>query len=1108
MARFWPIGLCFFALLCAPVAAQLSTASINGTVRDASGAALPEAELVLRNLETAVERQTAANTIGNYVFTNIPPGVYTLSARHKSFRVSTIPRVVLAVNQTTTLDFRLKVGSVTESVDVSAVGVEIQSSTVEVGSVIQQRQVVDLPLNGRNFTQLLTLTVGASPVSTAQNNNGFGTSTVGEFTFPAINGQSNRSNLFLTDGANNFGSYTGTYAVPPIIDTIQEFKVQSHNDQAEFGQVMGGTINVVTKSGTNSLHGSAWNFHRNDNLDARNFFRADVIPLVQNMYGGTLGGRIVPNKLFYFLGYQGFRSRTPASRLYRVPTAANLAGDLSDWPRPIFDPASTRDNAARPGTFLRDPFPGNRLPTNRLFPGFLDLARRTLPQPVATGVADRNALDLTPSKVNQEEYSARFDYNADINNFFWARMSGTINSNLGSGGREALGSLLDIYSSNFAASWVRVFSASSVLQVQFAKTFSDRFSQRQLRDLPGLAQDVGFNREFCCAFRGTAGAYIPNVNVDQFFNGGEGEEWVKFTDTYQYKSTFSKVAGNHQWKFGGEYTSISMAHIAGDHGVVFNSVETSDPQNAGATGSPLASFLLNRPNSANRRDLFKTSRPGGVMGMFVQDSWKATPRLTVNLGFRYDYTFFPQIGTFENNGIYTGTYDMVRGTYLLQAAPPACGPSRAAPCLPGGVVPPNVEVSPNQRISRNFTDNWQPRVGIAYRLGSRTAIRSGFGVYFDSWTSVSQVSISIGNLWPDVGQRQGNNLNVPRPGTPVPAITGTNPFPQISAPEPNPFSRVGTFADPGLNNAYSVQWHFGLQHQLASTLITANYVGSGNSRAPMGSFYNTAVTPGSGDARQRQPYSYITPTAWGRSWGHASYHGLQLQMQRRASNLTYMLNYTWSKTINVGCDGLFNAEGCAMQNVYDHRGNRSIAGQDLTHMFNASWVYELPIGPGYRSTGNRVLDHVIGRWQVNGILTLNSGRPYTVNLNGDIANTLNTNGYMRPNIVGEARLDNPTPAAWINTRAFAAPPAFTFGSAGRHILRADGTANIDLALFRDFLLPFREGLKIQFRAEGFNAFNSPQFAAPVANLSNTNFGRVTATANTERRFQLGLKILF
>ncbi|HWB95732.1 MAG TPA: TonB-dependent receptor, partial [Bryobacteraceae bacterium] len=292
---------------------QLSTSSVTGTVRDTSGSVIPGTSVTLRNVETGVDRSTVTNDAGNYLFLSILPGRYTLEASKDGFSKSSLAPFTLEVNQTATLDFNLRVGGVEQTVTVAAVGAEIQASTAEVGAVVSSKQVVDLPLNGRNFTQLLTLTPGVAPVSVSQNSGSWISSPIGSYSFPAINGQTNRSNFFLMDGVSDQAPYTSVYAVPPIVDAIQEFKVQSHNDQAEFGGATGGIINVVTKSGTNEYHGAVWEYLRNNAFDARNRYLSSVTPFKQNMFGATVGGPVLipkiyngKNKTFFFVGYQGF----------------------------------------------------------------------------------------------------------------------------------------------------------------------------------------------------------------------------------------------------------------------------------------------------------------------------------------------------------------------------------------------------------------------------------------------------------------------------------------------------------------------------------------------------------------------------------------------------------------------------------------------------------------------------------------------------------------------------------------------------------------------------------------------------------------------------------
>src|SRR5882762_205299 len=367
--------------------AQLSSATVTGIVRDVTGAVIPQAKVVLRNVGTSVERNTTSNNAGNYLFLNVNPGPYTLETSVTGFKSAHISEFTLAVNQTATLDLVLEVRTLDQSVSVEASTSEVESQTAELGAVVAEKQVVDLPLNGRNFTQLLSLSAGVAPVSVSQNASGpFGVAKTegSQFVFPAINGQTNRSNFFMLDGIDNQGMVS-TYVVPPIIDAIQEFKVNSHNDQAEFGSSTGGIINVVSKSGTNSLHGTAWEYVRNDAFDARNTFQSKVTPFKQNQFGFSVGGPVmIPkiyngrNRTFFYGAFQQFLFRKPANSFFRVPTEANYNGDLSDIPNQIFNPFTTRPGAVA-GTFTRDPFPGNQIPGALIDQDMVAFAKGTLP---------------------------------------------------------------------------------------------------------------------------------------------------------------------------------------------------------------------------------------------------------------------------------------------------------------------------------------------------------------------------------------------------------------------------------------------------------------------------------------------------------------------------------------------------------------------------------------------------------------------------------------------------------------------------------------------------------------------------------------------------------
>ncbi|MGH9453263.1 MAG: TonB-dependent receptor, partial [Terriglobia bacterium] len=461
---------------------------------------------------------------------------------------------------------------------------------------------------------------------------------------------------------------------------------------------------------------------------------------------------------------------------------------------------------------------------------------------------------------------------------------------------------------------------------------------------------------------------------------------------------------------------------------------------------------------------------------------------------------------------YVGDLDLSHGQYILARVPAACGNGVGAPCIPGGTLPEHVVVTPfsNNAIYHNTYDNWQPRLGIAYRLDPNTVIRASFGRFFDNWAAAIQLAQNYEGTWPTIGQLLINNLNNPIPGAPTPTATAQDPF-HLGTSQPlpaaTPFNQVQWFMTPYIQNPYSDQWNFGVEHQFGNnTVLGANYVGSESIRTDIGSYQNVAVTPGPGNPQSRAPYPYIAPTFYDQSVGRASYNAFQFSLKRATSQgLTYLVSYTYSKAMDLGADGWFGAEGTNIQNPYDFNGAHSPAGYDLTHIFSASSVYELPFGTGKKyQSGNSVLDHVMGGWQVNGIVTLTTGPPYTVFAQGDIANTGNVTEFA--DVIGNPHVPNPAPAEWFNTAALVNPAQFTFGNLGRNSLRADWSRNVDLSLFREF--PFSESKSLEFRAEFFNAFNNVVYGTPDSTIGDPAFGKVTGIANTPRQIQFGLKFYF
>ena len=1111
------VGICVWLGLCGISNAQTSTATVTGTVMDESGAIIPGAEVTLTNSDTGVERRTVSNSSGTHVLLNIPPGRYELQVSAEGFQTVKQSELTLAVNQTLTLDFTLRVGDVIEVVTVEGSAIEIQASTAELGAVVTTQAVVDLPLNGRNFTQLLRLTPGVSPISVAQNASGFAsTTTAGSaFTFPSINGQNNRSNIYLLDGINNIGTFVNSYAVPPIIDGIREFKVQSHNDQAEFGGSLGGIVNVVTKSGTNEFHGALWEFLRNDALDARNTFLLDKTPFRQNQFGGSLGGPVIlpkyhgRNKTFFYAALQGFRYRRPSDSLFRVPTAANLGGDLSDETRRIFNPFTTRADPSNPGQFVRDPFRNNQLPASVLDPGMVLFANTTLPNPVATGVADKNAIDSGSFTQDQLDQTYRVDQLVGSNDFFWLRYSRLDQGSDGSAGRAEVAGLGDQWATNWGVSYTHTFSPTTIIDVRYGEAFLEIDTLHRFRSVPpDFAQQIGFDPTFSTSRSGVP--LTPSLNVHNFFSGGERDQRFTMSDINQVAANVSRIVGTHTFRWGGELSTNGYRGDSTINSVRFGTPQTSDPSRPEGTGSELASFLLNTPDSATKYDTPEDLRWGGVLGLYVQDQWRASQKLTVNIGLRYDRTYKPPFGTEKSPpSLYIGNYDLQRGVYVIQKMPPPCSQTGTAPCIPGGTLPENVELDPRGKFFFDDKTNFQPRLGLAYRMNDKTVLRASFGISFDNWAGVAENSQGILGSWPSIGLRTAQNMNNQLNTSVRPNRKATNPFPEGELPAPTPFEQQNWYIDPHQRQPYSLQWNFGIQRQLQdSTVLSANYVGSGSRKLVLGGFYNTALTPGPGDPRDRFPFPHITPTFYDRTWGRSNYHSFQFLLERRfGGGLGYMLSYTWSKAIDIGSSGWYGVEGQSVQDPYTFNNDRSVAGFDLPHIFALNWVYELPVGPGKRlDPTNRVLSHIIGNWQINGIVTLNSGTPFTLQVPGDLANTGNVR-YLRPDYIGgEAELANPTPERWFNTDAFAAPRPFTFGSHGRHMLRSDGVSNMDFSVFRKFRVI--EGHHLEFRVEMFNAFNSPVYARPNNNLLSNTFGVVTRTSNLPRQVQLGLKYVF
>jgi hypothetical protein len=607
--------------------------------------------------------------------------------------------------------------------------------------------------------------------------------------------------------------------------------------------------------------------------------------------------------------------------------------------------------------------------------------------------------------------------------------------------------------------------------------------------------------------------------VNNYFSGGEYyTPSPDLSTTWQYKADVTKTFGRHVFQFGGDYNSLGHTEQQLYADVGFAPQQTGDPENLGTTGDPLASFLLNVPDNAYRRNVNITERPGGVMGLYVQDQIRVNDRLTMNIGLRYDRTFIPAYGKEDTVGTQgspeTGDFDFTNGVYIVQKLPPSCAVRGHAPCIPGGVLPPHVVVSPDGKILHDTKTNFGPRLGLIYRFTPQMVIHAGFGIVFDNWAAAIQLAQNYQGQWPDIGTQSIQSLNLPTAANPTPTTTGQNPFQGNSSsdlPAATPFtaSNQGYYVDPHIRNPYSEQYNLGIQQQLgANTTLTVDYVGSESHRLDVGTYYNTALTPGPGDPRARALFPYMIATNYDRSIGNGTYNALQVALSHHYVNgLAYQASYTWSKSIDEGSSGYFGVEGTNVQNPYNIRGDRSVSAFDLPQQFTFNVNYVVPVGRGKRfSTGNRVADYVLGNWQGNAIFSARSGQDFSVGLDPDIAN-IGNEGYERPNLVGNPHLRHQSKQEWFNTAAFAVPAQYTYGDVGRNSLRQQAYWDLDASLFRQF--PLWKELRFELRGEAFNLTNSVILGTPGTDLSNpSTFGVISSTANDARKLQIAAKLVF
>lgn len=1176
--------------------AQSSSSGVNGVVTDSTGAVVSGTKVTLINVGTNVARDTISNATGDYFFNSVPPARYTLSFSATGFQKETIAAFDLGVAQVVTINATLKVGSVDQSVTVEAVNTEVESSTAQLGAVINEKAVNDLPLDGRNFTQLLDLTPGVTPISTGQNSSASNTPTAdgtganANYSFPSVNGAGNRATMYVVDGLNDNNAWYNTYAVPPIVDTIDEFKINSHNDNSQYGGVTGGVVNVVTKSGTNSYHGSGWEFLRSNSFDADPFFSAPPSYHL-NTFGAQAGGPIsVPrlyngkNKTFFEVGFEISHFEKASANNYLEPTLAQL--DESSWggstiPGGYMDFSSSQTGAKgncvagsystgacqlydpTAGNFAATPYRpaylGNQIPVSEVSPQSIAFINALFTTPPTTipgyPTTTYNGQITTPNVLRSYNYTGRIDQHFGEKDFIFFRYSGFQYYNTAPGSVPHLLDLTELPAQEYGVNWTHVFSPTMSMQVQYAKSHVEDDVANTFNLSTPVWQTFGCSTTMCQDYVADA-SIMSTITITGGFSGGENiSPTINLSSIHEWLGSVSKTIGRHQLQAGGGWDEANYTAILQNATVTYSGASTGNfagnpdsvagSSTSSQSGFGLADFLLDYPNTVNRRNVTLTERPGGIADIFLQDSFKVNTRLTVNYGIRYDRSVIPAYGTEgtvgKNGSIETGDFDFTDGDYIIQQEPALCSAAGHAPCMPSATLPANVVVALNKKILHGTKTNFGPRAGFAYRVNSDLSIRGGGGIVFDNWAAIIQATQNYQGSWPDTGTLQISNANVPAAGGVY--VNGQNPFAanpgNLPAASPFTSSNAGNYyVSPYFANPYSEQYNLGVEQQLGhGSILAVNYVGSVTHRMDVGGYYNTGTlcsTCASYTARIGSTAGTGQPYPWApypvKSWDHpgasASYNALQAAVRGRYSNgINYMASYTWSKTLDEGSDGYFGAEGGVPEDPYNPRGSRGPAGYNIPQMFVFDGEYAVPIGQGKSySTGNRLADYVLGNWQINGILTGRSGQNFNVVSGGDIGNTGNGSTYERANRVGNPYQAGPvsanptctdyplavhTRAAWFNPCAFMTPTTGTLGNNGRNSLQGQNFWNLDSSLFRFF--PVRESLQLKLAAEVFNTLNHPVFNTPAATTTTTStIGEVTsvATGNSQRIIQLSVKILF
>lgn len=1051
--------------------AQTTTALLRGTVVDPSGAPLPDAQVTVTNTATGVSREVMTTGVGDYVVADLPYGPYEIVVVKQGFQRLNRTGVQLNVGERTTIDLQLSVGEISDTVTVTEQAPLLRTADASLGQVIDNVKVENMPIVGRSFDQLLYLVPGSQVSPTGQFSGVSFLTSAGPAIGVSFNGMRTEMNEYLLDGTHTTYPIFGTPSFYPSVETLQEFRVETQNFSTELSRTAGGQILLSTKSGTNQFHGSAYEFLRNDNLEARNPFALTRPETKSNLFGGTVGGPIFKDKTFFFAAYEGFRAVVPSTQTTTVPTEDDRNGILTDpvlHPNPIIDPTTGQA------------FPGNIIPQSRIDPIAANILALT-PLPNLAGFPNFTA--NTSNSRSFDQVNVRVDHNIGSIGRLFGRWSGQPGDSSVPRFVTVDPSISDAFGQNvvvgFDAGSGRFFNA-----IRFGYTTQKTGS---LNTVPEdvTPQNLGFpSDEFQANPRGIF-IGIPNFRVQNYADGFDGfgqrggSPGDNKTQYYEISDNMTLVRGNHTLKWGGMYARNSAY-------LIFSGNERGTYSFDGTyTGDPLADFLLGLPRNLSRSTATPTPTfNSNQFAVYFGDSWKVNRDLTIDYGLAYSYNGQPYEIANRIGSFFVGPVDGVPRIQFVSGGDPRF---------------------PRSLMFRNPL-NFDPRVGIAWRpFGSeRTVVRVGAGYFHSLLTMNNRLNNAFGPPFgvdesfqnPDVPVATLRRAFIPE------LITGTGSTSRnIAAPM--------DFKDAAVS-----MWNLNIQREISpGTLVQVGYVGNTAIHLDVLTRFNVA-RPGPGPFAPRRPYPLDPgPIFLGETNATSTYHAFRAQFEKRLSaGFSVLSYYTLAKHLD-NATALADGFGGQffIQDPENIAAEKARSSDDARHRFVTSYVWQLPVGAGRRWLTNSpaVVDAVFGGWQVAGVATFMSGMPISARQSGNRANT--EQGDTRPDRICDGNLGSGrTLERWFDTSCYVLTPLFQYGNAGRNTIEGPGLVNFDLNLSKD--IRFMEERRVQLRAEFFNLTNTPYFGKPNTTVGSPTFGQITSlarggTANT-RIIQLGLRIVF